>query len=184
MNTTLRDVGMRRCGFRSWAALAFPIGLVASGCNGAPPSPADEQPGTIKSVALAVTVSGDLPKCTSAIAGSTAYVQSPSGLWYCNGNTWTPIPCATLMAGAVAYASASQTLYACAAGTWAAIPLQAGPQGPAGPKGDPGPAGPIGAMGASGPPGAPGSEGPAGPSGPSGPIGDVGPQGPAGPAGA
>src|SRR5260221_529767 len=70
-------------------------------------------PGDAYSITVEALTSSSLPKCSSSLAGTTAYVQSPVSLYSCQGSAWVPIPCATLVAGAVAYATASQTLLAC-----------------------------------------------------------------------
>jgi hypothetical protein len=99
------------------------------------------------SVALTASTPATLPKCTSALGGTTALVLSPPGLFSCLAGVWVPIPCVAIGAGAVAYASASQTLLACVAGTWTQVALPQGAMGPAGPMGTmgtPGLAGPAG----------------------------------------
>jgi hypothetical protein len=96
-------------------------------------------------IALVVSAPSSLPKCTASLAGTTAYVQSPAGLYSCVSNNWVPIPCTTVLAGAVAYASSSQTLLACVSGQWTSIAL---PQGSPGPAGSPGPQGKPGDAGA------------------------------------
>jgi hypothetical protein len=68
-------------------------------------------------IALVTGSMSALPKCTSALAGTTAFVQSPTSLYTCQGGTWIAVPCTALMGGVVAYASASQTLVACVGST-------------------------------------------------------------------
>jgi hypothetical protein len=159
--------------------------FIGLGCARGADSGADNQSSQndVYSIALTVSTAPNLPKCTSALAGTTTYVQSPISLYSCVAGIWIPIPCFTIAAGAIAYASASQTLLACVSGTWTEVPLPQGPSGPTGPQGStgaPGAAGPQGTNGATGPQG---DGGPPGPQGPSGANGDAGPAGPQGPAG-
>jgi hypothetical protein len=70
----------------------------------------------------------DLPACAADLAGTTASVASPPGLWACAGE-WTPIACSKLLAGAVAYASDSGTLWACVSGAWSEIGRPVGDAG-------------------------------------------------------
>ena len=143
-------------------------------------SASDPQP-EVLTFDLTVANKSSLPSCTHGSAGTTAFVQSPAGLWKCFQLAWTEIPCSKMStAGAVAYSSATKQLLACVGGDWAPIAGQAGPPGPQGPAG---PAGPMGAMGVPGDAGAPGPAGPAGPQGPLGPTGPSGPLGPTGPTG-
>ena len=123
-------------------ASGFAVAMTA-GCGGAPdgssaiPAPVDG----VYSVGIESSTPSGLPKCTSALSGTVAYVASPSGLWACAGNSWCAINCSNSSAGDVAYVSSTQTLLACSAGTWSPVPL------PKGPQGDAGPAGPKGAQG-------------------------------------
>jgi uncharacterized protein YjbI with pentapeptide repeats len=87
-------------------------------------------------VALQVSAPSALPKCTSSLAGTTAYVASPAGLWSCSGTAWNPIPCTNAVAGAVAYASATKTLWSCVSGLWTQVAL--GVPGPPGKDGNAG----------------------------------------------
>jgi len=113
--------------------LATLIGLACQGPPRAAPAPVPSN--GVYTIALTSSSVSTLPKCTPALAGTTAYVQSPIGLWSCIANTWVPIPCTTITAGAVAYSSASQTLLACVSGQWTVVSL---PQGTPGPQGDAG----------------------------------------------
>jgi hypothetical protein len=153
------------------AQLAVVATGLGSGCGAAPPAGPAARAGDVYSIAVVVGTFVGLPRCVSALAGTTAYVQSPASLYSCVAGVWVPIPCATILAGAVAYASASQTLLACVSGQWTQVPLPAGPQGAKGATGDAGPPGPTGATGA---PGATGSQGSTGAIGPEGPRGDAG----------
>jgi Collagen triple helix repeat (20 copies) len=172
---------------------AFASGLVgAVGCDSSG-SPSEQPVNGVYAVALMASTTAGLPKCTSALSGSVAYVTSSSTLWACSSGNWCQIMCASSEAGDVAYASSTQTLLACVGSKWTQVVLPAGPQGargstgPAGPKGDAGavgPAGPQGAQGSAGPQGAAGPTGPAGLRGDAGVPGPAGPQGPAGAAGA
>lgn len=163
------------------------IAVVGAGCvKEATPAAAAQQEPEVYSFDLTVSGHGNLPRCTGANSGTTAFVQKPAGLWSCQRGDWIPIPCLKVAAGAVAYSSASNTLLACVSGDWTPIAVGGGSQGP---KGDPGPAGPAGPTGATGPTGPTGpsgptgATGPTGPQGPSGPTGPTGPQGPTGPTG-
>ena len=114
-----------------WMALLVATGF-AAGCasqiSDAPnertshPEPAD----AVYAVALTAAAPRALPKCTSSLAGTVAYVSSPSSLWRCSGGCWTEIRCNTEQAGNVAYASATQTLLECEAQQWTAIALAIG----------------------------------------------------------
>ncbi len=116
----------------------------------------------VYSIGLTVPAATALPVCTASLAGTVAYVSSPSRLLKCNGQRWLDIPCGVQNAGSVAYASRTQVLVACSGGVWTQVAVPAGPPGPPGPAGD------------AGPPGA------TGPAGPQGPTGATGPQGPPG----
>jgi hypothetical protein len=143
----------KKIGRQVAAALCF--GLSVAACQTPPSSTTpDVTPANgVYTIALTAPSAGALPKCTSALSGTTAYVQSPASLWSCIANTWVPIPCTTVTGGAVAYSSATQTLLACVSGQWTVISLPTGPQGPQGPQGDAGPQGPPGPQGDAGPPG-------------------------------
>ena len=130
------------------AAFALTAGLVAAGCNAPPSAATDEPPPQVYKIDLVSATVSALPKCTSALAGTTVLVQSPVALYSCQASNWVLIPCTAGLAGAVAYASASQTLLACTSGQWTQIPVQQGPAGPPGPQG---PMGATGATGATGP---------------------------------
>jgi len=129
--------------------LVVAVTTVCSGCEvqkraAAPSEPADG----VYAVELQAATPANLPKCTSALAGTTAFAASPASLWSCLGNSWVQIPCTTILSGAVAYASATKTLWACVSGTWTQIALPA--EGAPGPPGATGPQGPTGATGADG----------------------------------
>jgi len=164
-----------------WVAVAMSvIACTRQGSTlGGSPSPSSG----VYSLALVATTVGSLPKCSSSLAGTTAYVQSPPSLYECIAGVWLPIPCATVLAGTVAYSSASQTLLACVSGQWTQVMLPQGPQGPKGATGDTGPQGPTGGTGPKGDPGAAGPQGiqgAIGPAGTTGATGSIGPQGNAG----
>ena len=181
-----------------WFAWAGAASLVAACTNQLSPiqGPVRAPSSDAYSIAVVASTVQGLPKCTSALAGTTAYVQSPVNLYTCQAGLWVPIPCLTIGAGAVAYASASQTLLACASGQWSQVALPVGPQGATGATGSTGATGPkgatgdAGATGPQGPPGPTGSQGPTGATGatglqgPAGVMGDAGATGPAGPSGA
>jgi hypothetical protein len=151
-------------------AATLGIGLVLGGPLGCEGGSAPARPKTdVYSIDLSVGRPTSLPSCAPTLSGTVAYVESPAGLWACQGHEWAAIPCAPGLAGVVAYASATKTLLACAAGQWTQIAFPSsnapGPQGPAGPAGPPGPSGAVG------------PEGPTGPMGPVGADGAVGPPG-------
>jgi hypothetical protein len=156
---------LKGTGLRFSIALALIAACQTPPSASAPPAPSSNE---VYSIALTVPSPPALPKCTSALAGTTAYVESPPSLYSCIGGAWVSIPCLTAGAGAVAYSSATQTLLACVSGQWIVISLPTGPQGP---QGDAGPQGPKGDPGTQGP------QGDAGPAGSQGPQGDAGPPG-------
>src|SRR5262249_33233562 len=133
----------------SLTLLPLLVGAASMGCGGAPAdgTGAPEPTNGSYSVAIVATAPYALPKCTSALAGTVAYVTSPSSLWTWPGGIWFEIRCTLLNAGAVAFASSTQTLVACASGAWSQVVL---PQGPAGAPGAPGPQGPAGQQGDAG----------------------------------
>jgi hypothetical protein len=165
------------------------LALGSAGCG-------DQDPGSAPSIALPSPVNGvyslqieaatpsALPKCTSALAGTVAYVASPASLWACSGGNWCEINCTTSSAGDVAYASSTQTLVACVSSTWTPVALPKGAQGDAGPPGPQGPQGDAGTTGATGAQGSAGAQGPQGIPGATGATGATGPQGSQGDAGA
>lgn len=129
-----------------WLSLCVAAWL-ALACTDGQPSDAPEGPPNSYAIALTVPTFNKLPKCTSALAGTTAYVETPASLWQCIEGVWLPISCTKLQAGAVAYASDSKLLLACVAGAWTKVDLTGGPTGPAGSPGSllsikPEPAGP------------------------------------------
>src|SRR5262245_13870599 len=95
--------------FRGPIALAFAAVFVAA-CQGPPASVASPAAptGDVYTIALTVPSPAALPKCASALAGTTAYVVSPPGLFSCIAGVWVPIPCLSATSGAVAYSSATQ----------------------------------------------------------------------------
>jgi hypothetical protein len=153
--------------------------IVASGgCSSQEsPQPSTSARGAYEVMILANAPSG-LPRCTSSLQGTVAFVSSPPSLWDCVVGTWIQIGCTVLNAGSLAYVSSTKTLLVCTASTWTPVTLPPGPQGDAGPPGQQGPAGPQG------PAGLMGATGPQGPQGPQGAVGPVGPHGPQGDAGA
>ncbi len=198
-------------GLTSWcmiaAAASAGCGDAASGSQTVPSSALPTAVNGVYSVKIQAVTQPSLPKCTSALAGTVAYVSSPASLWACAGGNWCQINCTTSSAGDVAYATSTQALVACVSNAWRPVELPKGPQGDAGPPGPQGPQGEAGATGATGPqgpsgaqgaqgvqgqPGAPGAQGPqgaqgnngaTGPAGPTGANGAQGLPGPTGPAG-
>jgi cysteine-rich repeat protein len=126
------------------------VGLfLYTGCGSveqAPPPMAAPGPTSgVLSVSLVVGAPTALPRCTSAVFGTLARVETPPSLWSCQSGRWVEIPCTTVFAGAVAYSSAPQGLWACAAGVWTGVALPSGAAGPPGPPGAEGSAGVPGA---------------------------------------
>ena len=163
------------------------LAILTLGCSGDPsPAPATTDTPAVGtySIALTATTAAALPKCTSTLAGTTALVQSPVGLWACSAGSWSPIACTKSLAGAVAYASESKTLLACVAGSWVQIVTPAGPKGDTGATGATGAQGAQGLKGDTGAAGPAGSKGDVGATGGPGPKGDPGSQGPKGDPGA
>ena len=71
--------------------LALVAVAVIAGCV-QPPRPSESaSAGTQFSIDLVVGSVSGLPACTSANAGTTAFVQSPPGLWGCYGSGWVQI---------------------------------------------------------------------------------------------
>jgi hypothetical protein len=165
---------------RKVSAGAIGAGLVAVVCVACS---SQDEAGTASASAASVTTAksfdvtiqcgapSELPACTRALAGQTAFVASPAELYSCQFDHWIPIPCTTFEAGAVAYASTTKTLWACTGGSWGEINLPSGPSGDAGPPGPQGPAGDAGPQGAQGPQGPAGDAGATGPAGPGGDAG-------------
>jgi len=154
---SLGAVGARRLAALRLVSSAATIILTAS-CVSRPPSAegtTSPPPGNVYSISFVAGTVNNLPQCTTAQYGTTAFVQSPVSLYDCQAGKWILIPCTTAIGGAVAYATASQTLLACVSGQWTQIALPTGPQGPTGTPG---------AMGATG------ATGPAGPQGDSGAV--------------
>ncbi len=156
---------MRIIAFTGLAAMSSVamVGGVGCGAQASAPSGAVAAPvNGVYSVDIEANAPSGLPKCTSSLAGTVAYVTSPVGLWSCSGGSWCPINCTQGSAGDVAYASSTQTLVACVSSAWTPVAL---PQGPKGGQGDAGPQGAQGPQGPTGPTGATGPQGPAGPQG-------------------
>ncbi len=127
----------------------LPAGSIgcAGGGDSAPQTSAEQ----VYSVGFMVSTRGNLPTCTSSLAGTVAYVASPPSLYACEASrsgsfSWTSIACSSANYGSVAYANLSPPLLlACVNKGWTPVPL---PQGEAGPPGPRGPAGPPGEAGA------------------------------------
>jgi len=134
-------------------AISISLGLLGlaistAACQTPPSTTATGAPANgVYAIGLTSPSVAALPACTTALSATTAYVQSPVGLWSCNGHTWVQIQCTNGHTGEVAYSSATQTLLACVSGQWTVIPLPQGDAGPQGPQGDPGPQGDAGAPG-------------------------------------
>ncbi|HET6336337.1 MAG TPA: hypothetical protein VFG30_24110 [Polyangiales bacterium] len=119
------------------------------------PEPADSvsRDQTIEyAVGLTASELSRLPRCTTALNGTVAHIDSPSSLWTCGFGRWNEIPCTISSSGDVAYSSTEPALWACVKRTWTpiAVPGGAGPAGPTGPTGATGPTGPTGPTGAAG----------------------------------
>lgn len=118
---------IRHVWLAAFACLALLVGCTGGdSSNSLSPAPADQ---SVYSISLTVQSLQDLPKCSAALAGTTAYVQTPAQLYSCIASVWVPIVCTKLSAGVVAYASGSKTLLSCVAGTWTPIQLPNGPAG-------------------------------------------------------
>jgi hypothetical protein len=174
------DLTMKRAIEAVFVASLCCVGAI--GC--AAPEAAATGSADVYSVALQVSTPSGLPKCGDALAGTTAYVASPAGLWSCTGEVWVPIPCVKGLAGAVAYAAASKTLWACVSTQWTPVVLPTGATGATGAQGPMGAQGVPGATGAEGDPGPQGATGAQGPAGPQGATGDPGQKGDPGVTGA
>jgi hypothetical protein len=170
MKIRTRDGGARNDS-DLWIAMPLAVAIAAAGgCADRPPSPTTPPSLGVYSITVIAKTSSALPRCASALLGTTALVQSPVTLFTCQAGFWISIPCANVLAGSVAYASASQTLLACVAGQWTQVPLPPGPQGSPGATGDPGPSGPTGGTGPRGPQGSTGATGATGPKGDAGAV--------------
>ena len=83
----------------TFAGIAAASGLALAGSAGC----GDQNQGSAPSTALPAPVNGvysvqiqantpsALPKCTSALGGTVAYVSSPASLWACSGGNWCQI---------------------------------------------------------------------------------------------
>ena len=67
------------------AAIAW---MFAAGCGASAPSPssAAEPSSQVFSIDLVAATPNALPKCTSALAGTTVFVQSPVSLYSCQAS--------------------------------------------------------------------------------------------------
>src|SRR5882724_3317218 len=136
------------------------VGCAAAEQAGSPSQrTSSEGPSMAYSVALTASTPSGLPKCTTALSGTVAYVRSSSTLWRCTETEWAKISCNGDSSGDVAYASATRMLLACNSNVWTQVAIPPGPQGAAEAQG------PVGPPGAQGPVGPQGGQGPAGPQG-------------------
>ena len=129
MEATTNDRGFPTSIAVRWLSAAALMSLLVACSNQPSPiqgSGVNAPSGGVLSIGVVANTVGALPKCSSSLYGTTAYVQSPISLYTCQAGTWVPVLCLTVGAGAVAYASASQTLLACVSGQWTPIPLPAG----------------------------------------------------------
>src|ERR1041385_8534195 len=118
---------------RTALALALSASSFVAGCSDgevAEPGPEAATSTAVFSITVTAATLSVLPKCTAALNGTTAYVQTPVSLYSCQAGSWVALQCTTALAGAVAYASASQTLLACVSGSWTVVSLPQGPTGP------------------------------------------------------
>jgi hypothetical protein len=106
-----------------WCSLVI-LGLGLAGCAGGCETATSSPTPEVYAITLGAGTVKGLPKCAPALAGDTAYVQSPAGLFTCQSSSWMPIPCTR--AGAVAFASATQTVLACSEGSWTLFEDDAG----------------------------------------------------------
>ena len=103
--------------------------LEGVGCGQQPSRPSTSSTATASqeySIQIQASTPGTLPKCTSSLAGTVAYVASPASLWTCSGGQWNQVECDGDEAGRVAYAASTQTLWACVAGGWTQVALPKG----------------------------------------------------------
>lgn len=101
--------------------------LVALGCSARAPEQDDEGQGTVYSFELTAADLASLPACTSALAGTVAYVTNSSTLVTCSSGKWTTIACTAARAGDVAYSSSTKTLLACIAKKWTPVSMPTSP---------------------------------------------------------
>jgi hypothetical protein len=106
-----------------WCSLVM-LGLGLVGCAGGCRATASPPSTEVYAITLGAGTVKGLPRCAPALAGDTAYVQSPAGLYSCQSSSWMPIPCTRT--GAVAFSSATQTVLACADGGWTLLEGEAG----------------------------------------------------------
>ncbi len=108
--------------------LVSTIGFVGA-CSSTPAE--DSSPSAKADFALTLSAStvSDLPPCTPALAGTSAYVAMPPAIYSCVKSKWVENKCTDALAGAVAYASASNLLLACVSGHWTPIALPPGDAG-------------------------------------------------------
>jgi hypothetical protein len=169
---------------RRWLSIFGVFGALGTAACGIEKPSAERE--TIFTASLTVPTANALPRCTSNLGGTVAYVRATSSLVTCSGGRWCEIDCKASDAGDVAYATTSETLLACVDKKWIPISLPQGPQGAqgeTGPQGETGAQGPQGETGPQGPQGetgAQGSQGETGPQGATGAQGETGAQGPRG----
>jgi hypothetical protein len=136
--------------------LVLAIAVVCCACEDAPHVTAGEPATEVLKIGLVVSGADSLPKCTGALAGTTAYTRAQSKLSTCVSGSWVNVPCANVTGGALAYASREQLVLACVAGSWTQVALPAGATGATGARG---PVGPAGSNGTNGKDGADGKDG-------------------------
>src|SRR5580704_15373856 len=97
---------MRRLSLVSGAVFGSALATL-TGCGQAASvsstSPVPLPDGGVYDVSFETSTPSSLPKCTSALAGTVAYVSSSSTLWSCSGGTWCQVGCSSSGAGDVAY---------------------------------------------------------------------------------
>src|SRR3954468_10079598 len=72
------------------------------GCTGPGTESPDADDTSVVEVGLTVATVNALPKCTTALGGTTALVTTPQlSLWTCGAGAWLPIPCTRLNGGTV-----------------------------------------------------------------------------------
>lgn len=100
---------------------------VALGCSAEAPEQDSEGHGSVFAFELTAADLASLPACTSALAGTVAYVTGSSTLVTCSSGKWTSIACTAARAGDVAYSSTTKTLLACIAKKWTPVSMPTSP---------------------------------------------------------
>jgi Pentapeptide repeats (8 copies) len=133
----------------TWIHLASAVLLsCAAGCSAKADVSSENGRPAQYAVALTASTPSILPKCSSALDGTVAHVDSPPSLWACTNGKWKEITCGSHDFDQIAYADSK--LWACVREAWTPVALPPGPTGPQGETGAPGPAGKDGVPGKEG----------------------------------